>query len=43
MDYLRGHGKYEGFEPQFPDLILLDLYMPDLNGREVLSEIRRGP
>ena len=41
MDYLRGRGKYEGLGLQFPDLILLDLYMPDLNGRDVLSEIRK--
>jgi CheY-like chemotaxis protein len=41
MDYLRGHGKYEASGPQFPDLILLDLYMPDLNGRDVLAEIRK--
>jgi CheY-like chemotaxis protein len=43
MDYLRGRGKYEGFEPELPDLILLDLYMPGLNGRDVLREIRQDP
>jgi CheY-like chemotaxis protein len=41
MDYLHGSGKYEGLGPQFPDLILLDLYMPDRNGRDVLREIRK--
>ena len=43
MDYLHGHGKYEGCEPQFPDLILLDLYMPDFKGKNVLREIRKDP
>jgi len=43
IDYLRGCGKHEGPEPQCPDLILLDLYMPDLDGREVLREIRKDP
>ena len=43
MDYLRGRGKYEEFGPQFPDLILLDLYMPDFNGKDVLTEIRKDP
>lgn len=41
MDYLRGRGKYGGLGAQFPDLILLDLYMPDISGRDVLSEIRK--
>ncbi len=43
MDYLRGIGKYEDSPPPCPDLILLDLYMPGINGREVLREIRRDP
>jgi CheY-like chemotaxis protein len=41
LDYLRGRGKYEGPGARFPDLILLDLYMPDLDGRGVLKEIRK--
>ncbi|MHC1725519.1 MAG: response regulator [Syntrophobacteraceae bacterium] len=41
MDYLRGSGKYEHSQPPCPDLILLDLYMPGISGREVLREIRK--
>jgi len=40
IEYLRGRGKYEGLDPQYPDLILLELHMPDVDGREVLREIR---
>jgi CheY-like chemotaxis protein len=43
LDYLRGRGAYEGLGPQYPDLVLLDLHMPDLDGKEVLREIRRDP
>lgn len=43
LDYLYGRGKYAGVIPEYPDLILLDLYMPDLSGRDVLKEIRKDP
>jgi len=43
LDYLRGCGKYEGLGPECPDLVLLDLHMPDLDGKEVLKEIRKDP
>ncbi len=43
LDYLRGHGKYAGIKPEYPDLILLDLYMPGLSGRDVLRDIRNDP
>ncbi len=41
LAYLRGTGDHEG-APR-PDLILLDLNLPGLDGREVLSEIKSDP
>jgi CheY-like chemotaxis protein len=38
LEFLRRQGKY-GQAPR-PDLILLDLNLPKLDGREVLSEVR---
>jgi CheY-like chemotaxis protein len=45
MDYLRHQGRYAGgpSDAPVPGIILLDLNMPKLDGREALAEIKADP
>lgn len=43
MDYLKSCGKYAGREPVRPGLIILDLNLPRMSGREVLYELKQDP
>lgn len=43
LDYLYRRGEYAGSNWDRPDLILLDLNMPRLDGREALTLIRYDP
>jgi CheY-like chemotaxis protein len=41
IEYLQRHGKYS--DAKRPDLILLDLNLPGIDGREVLKFIKENP
>ncbi len=43
LNYLRKLGKYEGESYALPGLILLDLNLPGLDGRDVLAMLKSDP
>ena len=44
LDFLKNQGKYEDIaQYPRPDVILLDLNMPLMDGREALAEIKKDP
>jgi len=43
LDYLRCQGRYASRPDELPGIILLDLNMPRLDGREALREIKADP
>jgi len=43
LDYLHCRGEYAGRAPVNPALILLDLKLPKVDGRQVLQDIRSTP
>ncbi len=43
LDYLFRRGDYSGGVHQLPDMILLDIKLPGIDGLEVLREIKRTP
>ncbi len=42
LEFLHGTGKYESDQTVTPDLVLLDLNMPGVDGRKVLSEMKKN-
>jgi len=43
LDYLRKSGPFANKDCPFPDLILMDINMPRMDGKQALKEIRNDP
>ena len=43
LDYLSGRGEFADNRPERPEVILLDLRLPKVDGLEVLREIKQSP
>lgn len=43
LDYLQGYGRAAGWPTALPAIVLLDLNLPGLDGREVLDIMKRDP
>ncbi len=43
VEYDTGAGAWDGLQQSPPDLVLMDLSLPDLEGDEVLKRIRSSP
>jgi two-component system, response regulator len=43
IDFLKIRGKYEGMEYAKPGLIIMDLNMPKMDGRQALKQIKADP
>lgn len=43
LDYLHKRGQFAGADHNLPGIILLDLNMPGLDGRDVLAKLKQDP